>query len=54
MALGELYCWVLSPKDGLVKFWQRTIVDRYSDENLITTVDWDDLVGASLYDTHKV
>uniref|UniRef100_A0A7M5WRT4 CHAT domain-containing protein n=1 Tax=Clytia hemisphaerica TaxID=252671 RepID=A0A7M5WRT4_9CNID len=50
--LGQLYCWILSPKDGFVKFWQRTVIENYEDENL-RTLDMDDVVNISLDETNK-
>ena len=53
VVVGHLYCWVLSPKDGFVKFWEKQIVDKYEDENL-KNIDMDEIVTMSMHDTHKV
>jgi len=50
VAVGHLYCWILSPHQGFVRFWQRTVIDKYSDENL-RTIDMDDIVLLSSKET---
>lgn len=52
IVVGQLYCWLLRPKEGFVQFWKRPIIEKYSDENLLT-VDIDDVVFQSSKDVSE-
>ena len=52
IVVGQLYCWLLRPKQGVVKFWKHRIIEKYTDANL-PSLDLDDLVLYSLNDARK-
>lgn len=49
IAVGQLYCWLLRPGKGCVKFWKQRIIEKYTDNNL-PSLDLDDLVLHSFHD----
>lgn len=49
IVVGQLYCWLLRPREGFVQFWKQPIIEKYADTNL-EMIGIDDIVFQSSKD----
>ena len=47
VVIGYLFCWIILPKYGFVKFWKQKIAEKYTDNNLASS-DLDYVIEKSL------
>ena len=52
ISVGQIYCWLLKPREGFVNFWKTTLLQEYSNENLVMQ-DIDDIVFQSTKDVYN-